>query len=55
MDDAKRMLINDAVPVNTRRPLLSGAWSINKMQHKVRNSEYQLKETKSGYRTNVLR
>ena len=27
VDDEKRMFMRDAVPVNTRRPLLSGAWS----------------------------
>ena len=27
VDDEKRMLISDAVPVNARRPLLIGAWS----------------------------
>ena len=34
MDDAKRMLNKDAVPVNTRRPLLRGAWS-EKQQYKL--------------------
>lgn len=27
VDDEKRMLISDAVPVKARRPLLIGAWS----------------------------
>ena len=32
MDDAKRMLNKEAVPVNTRRLLLSGAWSKKQFQ-----------------------
>jgi len=36
VDDAKRMLKIDAVPVKTRRPLLRGAWS-RKNHSKVTN------------------
>ena len=43
VDDAKRMLKIDAVPVKTRRPLLRGAWS-RKKSFKSNELEFTCKE-----------
>ena len=40
LDDAKRMLKIEAVPVKTRRPLLSGAWSTKKIEFKINELEF---------------